>query len=39
LTAQLAPLLRARKDPDEDDIAYLEDVVRATLRHVKARQA
>jgi transcriptional regulator with XRE-family HTH domain len=36
LLTQLAPLLRARQDLDEKDIAYLEEVIRATLRHVQA---
>jgi transcriptional regulator with XRE-family HTH domain len=36
LTAQLAPLLRARKDLSPADIEYLEDVIRATLRRAKA---
>lgn len=32
LTAELAPLLRARKDLDESDIRMLEEVIQATLR-------
>ena len=36
LITQLTPLLRARQDLDKRDIAYLEDVIRATLRHVQA---
>jgi transcriptional regulator with XRE-family HTH domain len=36
LVAQLAPLLRARRDLDERDVAYLEEVIRATVRHVQA---
>jgi transcriptional regulator with XRE-family HTH domain len=36
LVTQLAPLLRARQDLDERDIAYLEEVIRATVRHVQA---
>jgi transcriptional regulator with XRE-family HTH domain len=36
LVTQLAPLLRARQDLDKRDIAYLEDVIRATVRHVQA---
>ena len=36
LVTQLAPLLRARKDLDKRDVAYLEDVIRATLKHVQA---
>jgi transcriptional regulator with XRE-family HTH domain len=36
LLTQLAPLLRARQDLDKCDIAYLEEVIRATVRHVQA---
>jgi transcriptional regulator with XRE-family HTH domain len=36
LLTQLAPLLRARQDLDQRDIAYLEEVIRATVRHVQA---
>ncbi|WP_328814185.1 helix-turn-helix transcriptional regulator [Rhodococcus sp. NBC_00297] len=36
LVTQLTPLLRARRDLDKRDIAYLEDVIRATVRHVQA---
>lgn len=36
LVTQLAPLLRARQDLDKRDVAYLEDVIRATVRHVQA---
>ncbi len=36
LLTQLAPLLRARKDLDKRDVAYLEEVIRATVRHVQA---
>lgn len=36
LTAQLAPLLRARGDLSEKDIDYIETVVRATLERVRA---
>jgi transcriptional regulator with XRE-family HTH domain len=36
LVAQLAPLLRARQDLDERDVEYLEEVIRATLRHAHA---
>jgi transcriptional regulator with XRE-family HTH domain len=36
LVTQLAPLLRARQDLDKRDVAYLEDVIRATVRHVRA---
>lgn len=33
LVTQLAPLLRARQDLDKRDVAYLEDVIRAAVRH------
>jgi transcriptional regulator with XRE-family HTH domain len=36
LVTQLAPLLRARHDLDKRDVAYLEEVIRATVRHVQA---
>jgi transcriptional regulator with XRE-family HTH domain len=36
LSAQLAPLLRARKDLSGADVTYLEDVIRATVRRAKA---
>ena len=36
LVTQLAPLLRARQDLDKRDIAYLEEVIRATVKHVRA---
>jgi transcriptional regulator with XRE-family HTH domain len=36
LVTQLAPLLRARQDLDKRDVAYLEDVIRATVKHVQA---
>jgi transcriptional regulator with XRE-family HTH domain len=36
LLAQLAPLLRARQDLNKRDVAYLEEVIRATVRHVQA---
>lgn len=36
LLTQLAPLLRARQDLDKRNIAYLEEVIRATVRHVQA---
>lgn len=38
LVAQLAPLLRARSDLTDDDVAYLEDVIQATMRRVKAQK-
>lgn len=34
LVTQLAPLLRARQDLDERDAAYLEEVIRATVKHM-----
>jgi transcriptional regulator with XRE-family HTH domain len=36
LVTQLAPLLRARHDLDKRDVTYLEEVIRATVRHVQA---
>lgn len=36
LVTQLAPLLRGRQDLDRRDVAYLEDVIRATVKHVQA---
>src|SRR3954453_5647130 len=36
LVTQLAPLLRARSDLDKRDVSYLEDVIRATVRHAQA---
>lgn len=36
LVAQLAPLLRASKDLDENDVKYLEDVIQATVRRARA---
>lgn len=39
LTAELAPLLRARKDLDESDIKMLEEVIQATLRSAAARRS
>lgn len=38
LMAELAPLLRARKDLDENDIEYLQDVIQATLRRASAKR-
>lgn len=38
LMAELAPLLRARKDLDEEDILYLQDVIQATLRRASAKR-
>jgi transcriptional regulator with XRE-family HTH domain len=36
LVTQLAPLLRARRDLSPEDVAYLEDVIKATVRRVRA---
>ncbi|WP_243073669.1 helix-turn-helix domain-containing protein [Microbacterium sp. SS28] len=36
LVTQLAPLLRARQDLDDRDVAYLEEVIRATVKHMHA---
>ena len=36
LMTQLAPLLRARKDLSETDVAYLERVIEATIERVRA---
>ncbi|MFF8868016.1 helix-turn-helix domain-containing protein [Streptomyces sp. NPDC015139] len=36
LVTQLGPLLRARKDLEPEDVAYLETVIQATVRRVKA---
>lgn len=36
LVTQLAPLLRARQDLDDRDVAYLEEVIRATVKHMNA---
>lgn len=38
LMAQLAPLLRARKDLSETDIEYLQKVFAATVEHVRAKE-
>lgn len=38
LMAELAPLLRARKDLDDNDIEYLQDVIQATLRRASAKR-
>jgi transcriptional regulator with XRE-family HTH domain len=35
---QLAPLLRAQKDLDENDVKYLEQVIAATLERVRAKR-
>lgn len=36
LITQLAPLLRARQDLNDKDVAYLEEVIRATVKHMTA---
>ncbi|MYV52517.1 helix-turn-helix transcriptional regulator [Streptomyces sp. SID3212] len=36
LVAQIGPLLRARRDLAPEDVAYLEAVIQATVRRVKA---
>ena len=38
LMAQLAPLLRARKDLTETDVDYLQKVIAATIDHVRAKE-
>jgi transcriptional regulator with XRE-family HTH domain len=38
LMAQLTPLLRARKDLTETDINYLQQVIAATIDHVRAQE-
>jgi len=35
---QLAPLLRAQKDLDENDVKYLEQVIAATLERARAKR-
>jgi transcriptional regulator with XRE-family HTH domain len=37
LMAQLAPLLRARKDLNETDVKYLEQVIGATIQRARAQ--
>lgn len=39
LVSQLAPLLRARSDLEPADITYLEEVIAATVRRVKAQRS
>lgn len=39
LVSQLAPLLRARRDLEPADITYLEEVIAATVRRVKAQRS
>jgi len=36
LVAQLAPLLRARRDLDEKDIDHLQELIRSAVRHFEA---
>ena len=38
LTVQLAPLLRASKDLEEEDVAMLQELIQATLRRAAARR-
>jgi transcriptional regulator with XRE-family HTH domain len=38
LVAALAPLLRARKDLDDRDVAYLEDLIAAAARRFQAER-
>lgn len=38
LVTQLAPLLRARKDLSSKEIGYLEDVIKAAMKFVKAER-
>jgi transcriptional regulator with XRE-family HTH domain len=38
LAAELAPLLRARADLEEADVAMLQEVIRATLRRAAAQR-
>lgn len=38
LVAELAPLLRARRDLDESDIQYLQEVIQATLKRAAAKR-
>jgi hypothetical protein len=39
LMVQLAPLLRARKDLDADDVRYLEELIGAAMRRFDAERA
>jgi transcriptional regulator with XRE-family HTH domain len=39
LVAQLAPLLRARSDLDEQDAQYLEDLISVAVRRFKAERS
>jgi transcriptional regulator with XRE-family HTH domain len=38
LVTELVPLLRARKDLSEQDVAYLEDVIGAAVRHFRSER-
>lgn len=38
LMTELAPLLRARKDLEPADVTYLEEVILATVRRVRAQR-
>ena len=38
LMTELAPLLRARNDLEPADVEYLEEVIRATVRRVRAQR-
>lgn len=38
LMAQLVPLLRARKDLNESDVRYLEQVISATVERARAKE-
>ena len=39
LTAQLAPLLRARQDLNEQDVDYLQELIGGAVRQFKANRA
>ncbi|GAA4907645.1 helix-turn-helix domain-containing protein [Streptomonospora salina] len=36
LVTQIGPLLRARRDLTPDDVSYIEEIVQATVRRVRA---
>lgn len=36
LVAELAPLLRARRDLDDRDVEHLQELIRAAVRHFRA---
>lgn len=38
LLAELAPLLRSRKDLDADDVEAIEDIIKVALRHRASRR-